>query len=55
MSYDVGGLGLSGGKKKSNKMYMYVGIAVVVVIIVIVSFSGKWNVDATPAWHPATA
>lgn len=39
MSYDVGGLGLSGGKSNKKKMYAYVGIAIVVVILVIV---GVW-------------
>lgn len=37
MSYDVGGLGLSGGKASKRKMYMYVAVAVVVIVAVIVA------------------
>lgn len=36
MSYDVAGLGLSGGKKSSKRKYMYAGIGAVVVVVVLV-------------------
>ena len=36
MSYDLGVLNLSGGKKKS-RMWMYVGAAVAVIVVVAVA------------------